>query len=368
MITNLSIKNFRSFSEASLDLDRLTILVGVNGSGKSTLVDALRFVRDALQVGLKTALAQRGGITAVRRWSNAEPPADVAIHITFTLDELPGFYTFALGSDKHGGYYVKEESFKIGRETQQISYDRPRAPADNALSTTALDLPFLASAEPLARRIYEFLTEMSFYDIIPDTLRAPQKPANPYPLEEDARNLSSALQALKQEHPPEAATLEAALARIIGDLEGYQVRPVGGYLVTELRHAGYAGIPPTTFDLSQESDGTLRVLGILAAHYQRPPRPLIALEEPEITIHPGALSRLWEEIQAAAEHSQVILTTHSPDLLDMSTAEQLRVVEKFQGISQVGPVATEQKQIIKKRLLSAGQLLRGQGLYRDEEG
>jgi predicted ATPase len=140
---------------------------------------------------------------------------------------------------------------------------------------------------------------------------------------------------------------------------------VGGYLVIDLRHQ-YADLGESEpwFSLLQESDGTLRILGILAALYQDPPRKLIAIEEPELTIHPGAMSVLWEEIESAAERSQIILTTHSPDLLDMCRAEQLRVVEKVRGITEIGPIAEEQKKIIQQRLFAPGQLLRAHGLHR----
>ena len=110
------------------------------------------------------------------------------------------------------------------------------------------------------------------------------------------------------------------------------------------------------------------MLGILSALYQTPPRGLIALEEPELTIHPGAMSLLWEEILEATRRRdgqmQVVLTTHSPDLLDMCEADQIRVVEKINGITHVGPVAEDQKQIIQQKLFAPGQLLQAQGLIR----
>ena len=61
---------------------------------------------------------------------------------------------------------------------------------------------------------------------------------------------------------------------------------------------------------------------------------------------------------------QVVLTTHSPDLLDMCEADQSRVVEKINGITHVGPVAEDQKQIIQQKLFAPGQLLQAQGLIR----
>jgi predicted ATPase len=203
---------------------------------------------------------------------------------------------------------------------------------------------------------------MSFYNVLPNQLTEPQKPANPYPLNERGENLASVLRTLKRKQD-----LERALARVLGDVLNYRVSQVGGYLVTKLQHEAPEGERAPLFELAQESDGTLRLLGILTALYQDPPRTLIALEEPELTIHPGAISLLWEEITSVTPQTQILLTTHSPDLLDLCKAKQLRVVEKIDGATQVGPIAKDQRRIIRERLFAPGQLLQAQGLRRVTE-
>ncbi len=111
--------------------------------------------------------------------------------------------------------------------------------------------------------------------------------------------------------PAEAASLLDALRVVVPDVEGYTVEPVGGYLVTRLRHAPVNGETPA-FDLAHESEGTLRVLGILAALHQTPRIPLVAVEEPELNIHPGAIGILRDVLLEAARGAQVIVTTHKP--------------------------------------------------------
>ena len=82
-------------------------------------------------------------------------------------------------------------------------------------------------------------------------------------------------------------------------------------------------------DLSQESDGFRRFYAHLLAIYQRPPKQTLIFEHPEDGIHPGALSLLADEFKAAPQegHGQIILTTHSPRLLDHFDVDQIRVVE-----------------------------------------
>ncbi|MEZ6088221.1 MAG: ATP-binding protein [Pirellulaceae bacterium] len=81
--------------------------------------------------------------------------------------------------------------------------------------------------------------------------------------------------------------------------------------------------------LSQESEGFRRFYAHLLALYQQPPKLAMLFEHPEDAVHPGAFSLLAEEFLAAPMEGrgQVILTTHSPGLLDRFTASQIRVVE-----------------------------------------
>lgn len=380
MISQLKVKNYRSLADVTVSFEVLTVLVGLNGSGKSNLVDVLRFVSEALTHGLDSAVLKRHGMSALRRWSGKGRPYDVEIGLSVSGNgTLAADYQFTLGSELRGEYRVKSERCEVHDLSRQpstlinkfetVNGEWGASPLEVAptLPQTALALPLLTGLEPF-RQVYDLLTSMSFYNIVPHDLTEPQKPANAYPLTERGDNLASLLRELRRSHSPVSKELESALNNVMSDVLGYQVAQVGGYLVTKLRHTGAGKDQKPLFELSQESDGTLRMLGILSALYQTPPRGLIALEEPELTIHPGAMSLLWEEILEATQRQdrqmQVVLTTHSPDLLDMCEADQIRVVEKINGITHVGPVAEEQKQIIQQRLFAPGQLLQAQGLRR----
>lgn len=368
MITELWVRNYRSLADARLTLEPLTVLVGPNGSGKSNLVDVLRFVAEALQYGLDAAIINRHGMSALRRWSAKGRPYDVEIGLSFKTPAMEGRYSFVLGSRRRGEYSVKSEHCSLFKPTDPLSRTEfetrkgewVSSPAEirPAIRRTALVLPLLTGLGQF-KDLHELVTRMSFYNILPNELTEPQKPANPYPLDEHGENLASVLRKLGRKRE-----LERALASVLGDISNYQVSQVGGYLVTKLRHESPEGERAPLFELAQESDGTLRLLGILTALYQDPPRTLIALEEPELTIHPGAMALLWEEILSVIPGTQVLLTTHSPDLMDLCEAEQLRVVEKIDGATHVGPIAQEQRRIIRKRLFAPGQLLQAQGLRR----
>lgn len=371
MITELWLKNYRSFEEITVTLDPLTVLVGRNGAGKSNILKALKLVKDAMMYGLDTAMVRDGGLDAFRRWHVRGRSLDVGISLqieTSVLDEAS--YKIILGKTPVGP--VKQETCTFQHDGVDDGFDvrvidgqkrwskKPRhvgAPPESKYLT----LPLLGG-HPGFEDVYRALSEMSFYTILPNLLQDPQKPLDRYPLDEDGKNLASVLRALGSEQRQD---LNEALFRIIGDVKRYTVERSGTRLVVHLHHEGAQNGP--RFELSQESDGTLRVLALLTALYQRPARPLIGLEEPELTIHPGAMGVLWEEIKGASQQSQIIVTTHSPDLLDMCAVDQIRVVEKERGITHLGPVNAEQKAIIRKKLFAPGQLLRAHGLQRAAE-
>jgi predicted ATPase len=112
-------------------------------------------------------------------------------------------------------------------------------------------------------------------------------------------------------------------------------------------------------DLDQKAEGFRRFLAYLIALYQTPPKQTLVFEEPEKGIHPAALAALADQFKACPEagRGQVILTTHSPDLLDHFEPEQLRVVEIEDYHTRIGPVASEQLEALREQLLKPGELL-----------
>jgi predicted ATPase len=112
-------------------------------------------------------------------------------------------------------------------------------------------------------------------------------------------------------------------------------------------------------ELAQQSEGLRRFLAYFIALYQSPPKQTLIFEEPEKGIHPGALAVLADQFKAYASsgRGQVILTTHSPQLLDYFAPENIRVVEIDNYQTRIGPLAPEQLESLKEKLLRPGELL-----------
>jgi predicted ATPase len=112
------------------------------------------------------------------------------------------------------------------------------------------------------------------------------------------------------------------------------------------------------------SDGTLRALGLLAAVFQRPSPALLAIEEPEATIHPGALGAVLDLLKGATKRMQVVITTHSPEILDQKWIRdgQIRVVDWSEGATRVAALSEASRRAIQEHLMGAGELLRSNAL------
>jgi AAA15 family ATPase/GTPase len=118
------------------------------------------------------------------------------------------------------------------------------------------------------------------------------------------------------------------------------------------------------FEAAAMSDGTLRMLAMIIATLQKPAPALMAFEEPEATIHPGALTAVSELIRAASRKSQIVLSTHSPDLLDSKwvSDKNIRLVFWGEGATGVSLLGAMPVSAIRSHLMSVGELLRANTL------
>jgi predicted ATPase len=387
-ITRIVVKNYRSLADVDIALHPLTVLVGANGSGKSNVVDVLRFVRDLFIDGFASAVLKRGGIRGVRSWF-ADESQDVMIQLHFEGSLGSGEFGFAFGTRIRDEVEIKWERLGIKEQDeakQKVIFEvrdgklvklpeiieriRQSTP-DYALppltvSQRAFYLSDMTNLLPAAQAVRDFLINMNFYDLSPDGLREPQKAGNPFPLSEKGDNLGATLRELRRSK--ENDLIVEPLGVIAKGLEDYSVKQVGDILITRLHYVFDNGSQQEILsNLTLESDGTLRLLAILAALYQkRCPSPL-AIEEPEKGLYPDGLALLCGLLQGAADSYQVLVTTHSPDLITYLPADTLQVVEKVNGITKVGPLSKSQYDAIAENIFSPGALMRIEGLERQIE-
>jgi len=378
-LRRVRIRNYKSIAGCDVQLGRLTVLVGRNGSGKSNFLDALRFIADGLQTSLDHAIKSRGGVDAVRRKSTGHPH-NFSIEVEINLREWRvGTYTFEIGAEPKGGFHVKFETLDVKRAngTIETSY---RHEGGKIVSASLEKMPpavsdrlylVTASGLPEFRPAYDALTAMGFYNLNPEEMKEVQNPDAGQLLRRDGSNLASVVARITDDRPDLKLRVTEYLQAIVPDIVDFERVALGHHETLEFRQAVKGAKHPWKFYAASMSDGTLRALGILVAVMQLADRreavSLVGIEEPETALHPAASGALMESLRGATEHTQVLITTHSPDLLDEFDAQNddLLVVVSNQGTTEIGPADPASVKAIQDHLYTAGELLRMDQLQPD---
>ena len=371
LISKVTLRNYKSIASCRVDLRALTFLVGPNGSGKSNFLDGLRFTSDALRTSLDHALRDRGTIKEVRRRSGGHPN-HFAIRIDFALPTGSlGHYSFQVGAKPSGGFEVQNEECKImfgngGQKEAKFHVEGGEVIASSAkvLPPTISDRLFLVAAAglPEFRPVYDALSRMSFYNLNPKEISAMQKPDAGELLAREGWNSASVFAKLSESTKGEIANY---LGRIVSGVSGVDAKVLGSQETLEFRQGVKGQKHPWRFLASSMSDGTLRAFGILLALFQGRGRngdapPLVGLEEPEAALHPAAAAVLLSALREASTISQVVVTSHSPELLDDPdiSDESILAVESRDGVTIIGPVDEAGRSMLRKKLFTPGELLR----------
>ncbi|RMH21960.1 MAG: chromosome segregation protein SMC [Acidobacteria bacterium] len=349
-LRRLRVRNYKSIGAGDVELRPLSVVVGRNGAGKSNLLDALAFVADAVRGSLAEAIAARGGLEAVRRRSTGHPRI-----IRFELDlRLPTWqlasYGFAVESRGDGGFAIRDETAVIqdddgGRLQAYFARD------DAAITRTSIDaLPppdgarlhlSRAASFDAFRPLYDVLSSLRFYRFEPAAIRALAAPSDGAVLAADGANLASVVGRLERQAPAELERIAAYLGAVVPGIVGVESLVLGPYQTLRFRQTMAGARHPWKLPARAMADGTLRALALLVAVRQDAERrgsaPLVGLETPETDLHPAAVPALVDALREAAAHTQILATSHSPELIDALEAKKdaLLVIEAEDGTSRI---------------------------------
>ena len=369
LLRRLTLRRFRSLRSATVEFDNPMFLVGQNGAGKSNIVDALSLLADAMALPLAAALEKRGGIGAVgHRSTSRGRVADMGLRVE--VEGLVGMreamYAFEVRATQGYEYELRREQCccVAGDGTRSWFHregSRFRSSIETypALAPRALALPLVAGDQRFAP-LAQFLADIQPYRIDPRALREMQDPEAGVRLRSDGSNAASVL---RQLDPDMCQHLQEFLQTVVpGEVE---VRPerVQNKLSLKFRQRG-EGTSALRLGPHSMSDGTLRTLGLLAAAFQPRLPSVLIVEEPEATIHPGALGTILDVLRHAARATQTVVTTHSPDILEARWIEgrHLRIVSWEGGATRVEPISAATRTALREHLMDAGELLRGNAL------
>jgi len=315
------------------------------------------------------ALRERGGIEEVRRKSRGHPN-HFMIQLELNLpEETKASYQFLVRT-REGCFRIQEEKCTIGNGNKQAEYWIQEGVIKSSSFHPTPPVPIdrlylnIASGFPEFRPLYESLSGMGFYNINPSKLREYQEPDPGNLLLRDGGNLTSVIASIERNNKKVKERIEEYLGSIVSGVKGVNKITLGPKetLVFEQMVTG----DPMGFFAQNMSDGTLRALGVLVSLFQcfdRPqesPIPLVGIEEPESTLHPAATSALMGALHEASHFTQVLVTSHSPDLLDTEDLDpdSLLIVDAQEGKTTIGPADDASKSAMMDRLYTAGELLK----------
>jgi predicted ATPase len=329
---------YRSLREETIRLTDLNVFIGTNASGKSTILDALRFLHEGLRErDFSAPVGARGGILHLA-WKGNEAH-DVRLVITLEDDGGRQFewsvavrrgagYTFTLQEDL---YEPPAKQLLRSESGQGWWLSEPRDGKAQRVtlnqSPTACALAAAAANESFpARAVAAFVQRWGFFDPNPFILRRGWSGFDPARFDTVGRNLAERLYAIRESSPATFDSIVAATQSVLGlptriDFREPREPDERVYFV---QHE-----PGLSFPVHQigASSGTLRMLALMTALFGESENGLIGLEEPENHVHPTALAAFAEYLRKARSRVQLLVTTHSPLLLDyLDDAEAVCIV------------------------------------------
>ncbi len=369
MIRTVAVHGYRSLRDLVLPLGQISLITGANGSGKSSVYRSLRLLADAAQNAAVASLAHEGGLSSTF-WAGPETIARGVRQGTYAVEPLANQKVASLklgfGSDVYGysidfGYppppppatmfeldpRVKRECIWHGavfrkasalvdrrnnfvwlstmRDEEPVMLTQHLADTDSMLASVADP-----QRAPEMLDLREAVRGWRFYDHFrtdPDSpARAAQIGTFTPVLHHDGSNLAAALQTILEMRSDEA------LARTLTDAfagSELSIEAQNGRFEVKLRQHGLL----RSLSAAELSDGTLRYLLWTAALLSPRPPELMVLNEPETSLHPDLLAALSRLIVAAAKHTQIIVVSHAPLLVEALSREplctHLRLIKEF---------------------------------------
>lgn len=359
-VVSLKLRNYLSVQNEDVSLGRLNVLIGTNASGKSNVMDALRFLRDAIRRDFQFAVTSRGGF--VHLACKASEAREVRLVTTFRDDGQAFEWSVAL-SRREFDFTVREEVslLREGQPPQQLlkrtedgagwwwsgsegKVHLRERPEGSALAAAAADASFPA------RAVADFVRGWGFFDPNPGALRRASTESDSSALAGYGQNLAARLHTLMRTDRERFERIHSATRDILGVPEEITFRTFddGGRVALLFNEAGLK------YRIHQAggSSGTLRMLAITTALLGTT-RTLIGVEEPENYIHPGALSAFTEHILRAEHGAQIVITTHSPQLLDvLDLPEAILLVRRTESGTKV--VGESDPQLVRTALDASG--------------
>lgn len=390
VITQLAVENYKSLRSISLAPSTLSVVVGANAAGKSNLADFIDFVSEVYQHGLEVAVARKGGFENVAHRKERRSTGAVEVRLVAQYNFEPGFtrptqkpaqviakheYSFRThGSSIRAEFHVERELLEfhasvgqtlhriltIRRDEQSVTIDASsskelRKVADTEeltidpgevkflvdyarrlMSPTELIVNGVGRVIPIVNGFSHALGRIRVFQITPAISREFGVPTPGPELDRSGHNLPAVVDLLQKKHQEQWLSIMEGMNRILPELTSIDVTYSSSRTLGLQFHERGVGRP---WNVAEMSDGTMQTLALLVALFD-PRSSGIVLEEPENSIHPWIIRTLLSACSQAAKTKQILITTHSPIVMNAVTPEQVIVMWRKNGASMARPLTS----------------------------
>ena len=376
-VVELQAKNYLNLRDLSLELGQLIVLVGPNASGKSNVVKAFRALSALARGGPDELYGELGMEFEELAFRGVAP--EVSLGVKLNVDGKLASYKV-----RFGRHFFDEELVSDGRRVLE-SQTRPDEQKTYTYLTktgeTVAKGPFSLSypeeimgiprpelglwnvpqdADEGILRVKEVISAFRAHSFEPSRLRATNEIGKEFVLSYTGDNLARVLFNVYLERREVFTEIEEFLASVVPEVEQI-LTPLKSEKEVQIAIREKSVERPLSY--RQIADGTLRLLAFITALHLD--STLVAFEEPENCVHPHLLETLVDMLRKAP--CQVVVTTHSPYLLDYVKPEEIVVVEKIEGETKARRLSEPEELERVRRMLEEG-LTMGEIWYSGEVG
>ena len=326
-IDKIHVEGFKSLRSMDLTLRNLNVLIGPNGVGKSNFVSLFRLLNQLIEKRLQVHVAASGGADALLHFGRK---ATEKISIEIAFSDMVNGYSCVLEPTDEGKVFFSEEEVSF--------HDRLKYPSPfrQYLGAGHLETRLLNQGGKIAEWVIKAMKSWRVYHFHDTSSEARVKQAADLHdnriLRGDASNLAAFLFKIRETSPAHYRNVVDAVRMVAPFFDDFILQPLE-LNAEKIRLEWQEKDQDSSFGPGALSDGTLRFI-CLATLLLQPVLPTtILLDEPELGLHPYAITLLAELLRGAATKTQVIASTQSVSLVNQFEPDDIIVVERNEGQS-----------------------------------